>query len=113
MKTLKEQFEDWFKERERIIPLHPHIFQETESQIDDWEERGCPHIWVNMEKTRQYEVYVDIAYGYIALIKNKKLRYVTAANEIIMSDVVVLDRNFYDTEYYLWEPINAKKKKGE
>jgi len=41
--------------------------------LDEWTKMGEPHVLILTDKCGDYELYEDIAYGYLVLVQNGKV----------------------------------------
>jgi len=88
--------------KERVGSKNDHINgTNLDFTTDEWEELGKPYHWAIVEEKDDYKVVVDSAYGHIALFKNDILLDFSPKT-IILEDIVVLDRNYYGTDKYIW-----------
>ncbi len=90
------------------MPHHTHILSSDASPELDWAAAGHPHIWTRAEISvhagKATEVWIDSGWGILAVVIDGKLvRHAPgSAHEIILPDVVVLDKDYYNTTKYIW-----------
>jgi hypothetical protein len=77
------------------------------SDLEAWDKAGRPHEWecveiVEHSDRKKYRVWVDYAYGKIALTVDGKL--VQYGKDFLSHEgsVIVLEKEFYGVKKYLW-----------
>lgn len=69
--------------------------------LDDWKERGSPHLWIIVEEAHGYSAAVDHGYGRLALLKGNNL-IKAGADQLIAGEVVLLNKDYYDAPGWLY-----------
>ena len=92
---LKERFAG------RFYKEFDHIIVSKQQSLDEWEAAGKPHTWILMEAVDGYELYIDCAHGHMAIFEHGKLLG-DGKDHISVPGVVVMDKDYYGTEKYIW-----------
>lgn len=79
-----------------------HTMVTERSKLEDWDNNGRPHEWLLVEVDRKYSVYVDVAYGQLALFCGNRLVGTGKYSIITSEGVTVLDTGYYGVSDYIW-----------
>lgn len=73
--------------------------------LEDWEKEDYPRQWVRVESNDDYIVYIDYAYCAVGLATTSSDKQIFAEGkfEIILDDIVVVDKDYYGTKKYIWK----------
>lgn len=106
--TLEEKLEsvrNYFEIRSNGFYKDQHIFvsskEELKTRKETWKLDGEPHVWMLEENNFVYEVWKDVAYNQIILLKNGNAVN-HGVNIITFGNVIVVDKNYFDVSKYLW-----------
>ena len=69
----KAEEENVITELERIFPYHLHIIGGKQLTFEEWQINNEPHQWILASKINNIELYDDVSYGCLLLIKNGKI----------------------------------------
>lgn len=70
-----------------------------------WKSSGEPYCWHEMESAKGLVVLADSSYGQLALIDDKNGKVLSIGHyTIVTKECVVLDKDYYGTEHYMWFP---------
>lgn len=88
------------------LPSYPHEMksQELISDMNKWREAGRPYLWECVDQSEDYSVWRDSGYGYLALFADGELVNISSTNIIVEQNVIVLDKDAYGTNHYLFVP---------
>lgn len=88
------------------LPSYPHEMKSQELIIDmeKWREAGRPYLWSCVDQSEDYTVWYDSGYGYLALFANGELVNYSNNNIIVEQNVIVLDKDVYNTNHYIFIP---------
>lgn len=91
---------------------HPHVLaselpdrvSEPDAHLTAWTEHDSPYTWAPVESAApHYLLLADYGYGLMALFDNGV--YVAHSKRTITTpSLVVLDRDYYGVDYYMWRP---------
>ena len=82
---------------------HDHCWSNGDlMEMEDWKNIGSPYCWVTAEENDSVIVLIDIAYGYMAVLKEGVLLKCSRSKEIVLEDLVILDKEYYNTKKYIW-----------
>lgn len=73
-----------------------------EHSVEEWLELGKPRMWKFCEKDGDLSVFVDMAFGRLALFSEEKL-IGDGKFEVTSKVAVVLDKDYYGTSKYIWK----------
>ena len=71
----------------------------------EWENKSKPYLWHEVERDdiRNIVVFADDGHGALLVIKNGEELYIDlSGKQIILEDMVILDRDYWGTSSYIW-----------
>lgn len=79
-----------------------HVISFNKQSLEVWQAEDKPANWIAVETNRQYTVYVDHSYGWLALFDNNTLLCSGKETMYDCGGVVVLDKEYYSASKYIW-----------
>lgn len=84
-----------------LFPDHPVMIVTDQVKQSDWIAASEPYCLRHVESERGYDVFIDLAYGQVILVKGDTIvnwgKYFTQAD-----DCICLDKEYYNVAKYLW-----------